>query len=233
MYRLNDDMVFPPVEYADEYGLLAMGGDLSPERLLCAYRSGIFPWYGEGQPLLWWSPDPRMVIHPDRFHVSRSLERFLRKGVFRVTLDTCFRDIITACAESRLAKHEGTWIMPEMIEAYCGLHEAGFAHSVEVWRGDALAGGMYGVSLGRVFCGESMFSYQTNASKTALAYLCAQLTRWEFPLLDCQVANPHLESLGGVNIHRADFIKQLRSLLRYPARRGCWRFDDDLAATFT
>lgn len=232
MFRLSDDIAFPPVEYTDEYGLLAVGGDLSPERLLCAYRSGIFPWYSARQPILWWSPDPRMVIFPDKFHISHSLRRFLHKGVFRVTLDTCFRNIITACAVSRLERHEPTWILPEMIEAYCGLYDAGFAHSVEVWQGGALAGGMYGVSLGRAFFGESMFSYQTNASKTAMAYLTAQLTRWQFPLLDCQVANPHLKSLGGVNIPREAFIKQLQGLLRYPARRGCWRFDDDLAASF-
>lgn len=232
MFKLSNEIAFPPMAYADEHGFLAFGGDLSPERLLCAYRHGIFPWYSENQPILWWSPDPRMVIYPDRMHISRSLRCFLRKGVFRVTLDTCFCDIITACAGSRLEKHEPTWILPEMIAAYCDLHAAGFAHSVEVWHGDTLAGGMYGVSLGRAFFGESMFSYQTNASKTAMAYLTVQLTRWRFPLLDCQVANPHLESLGGVNIPREAFIKQLQVLLRYPARRGRWRFDDDIAAVF-
>ena len=232
MFQLGAEIIFPPVEYADQYGLLAFGGDLSLERLLLAYRNGIFPWYSEGQPILWWSPDPRMVIYPGQLHISRSLRKSLRRGDFKVTLDACFKDVVTACGQSRIDSGEGTWILPEMAAAYCNLHRAGFAHSVEVWRDGALAGGMYGVSLGRAFFGESMFSYQTNASKTAMAYLMAQLRRWEFGLLDCQVANPHLERMGGVNISRADFLHKLKTLLRYPARRGVWRLDGDIAASF-
>lgn len=232
MFQLGDEIVFPPVEYADEYGLLAYGGDLSPERLLLAYRRGIFPWYEANQPILWWSPDPRMVIYPKAFHISKSLRKSLRQKIFSVTLDTCFREVISACAASRVNKGEDTWILPETIGAYCNLYKAGFAHSVEVWRNGTLAGGMYGVSLGRVFFGESMFSYQTNASKTAMAYLCAQLTRWNFKLLDCQLANPHLKRLGGVNISRATFLNELETLLQFPVRRGVWTLDDDLAADF-
>lgn len=232
MFQLGPETIFPPVEYADKYGLLAFGGDLSLKRLLLAYRRGIFPWYSEDQPILWWSPDPRMVIWPGRLHISRSLRKSLRQGCFTVTLDTCFKNVIAACALSRINKNEGTWILPEIAAAYYNLHQAGFAHSVEVWRNGELAGGMYGVSLGRAFFGESMFSYQTNASKTAMAYLMEQLTRWEFGLLDCQVANPHLVRMGGVNISRADFMQKLKVLLKYPARRGKWKLDDDIAASF-
>lgn len=228
MFQLGNDIVFPPVEYADEHGLLAYGGDLSPERLLLAYRQGIFPWYAQGQPILWWCPEPRMVIYPQALHISRSLRKSLKQNCFSVTLDTCFRDIMEACANSRIASGEGTWILPEMVEAYCNLHRAGFAHSVEVWHDGELAGGMYGVSLGRAFFGESMFSYQTNASKTAMAYLCAQLTRWDFGLLDCQVANPHLVRMGGVELSRGDFMAKLQKLRRFPARRGKWVLDSDI-----
>lgn len=232
MFQLGPEIIFPPVEYADPYGLLAFGGDLSMARLLLAYRQGIFPWYSEGQPILWWSPDPRMVIYPYTFHISRSLRKSLRQGRFTVTLDTCFKDVIAACGDSRIESGEGTWILPEMMAAYGNLHRAGFAHSVEVWQDGELAGGMYGVSLGRAFFGESMFSYRANASKTAMAYLMAQLTRWRFGLLDCQVANPHLERMGGVNVTRERFLQRLKGLLKYPARRGAWAFDDDIAADF-
>lgn len=232
MFKLNDEIVFPPVEFADEYGLLAFGGDLSLERLLLAYRQGIFPWYSEDQPILWWSPDPRMVIYPKELHISKSLRKHLRQKHFTVTFDTSFKDVVAACALSRIKSGEGTWILPEMAAAYCNLQRAGFAHSVEVWHNGELAGGMYGVSLGRAFFGESMFSYQTNASKTAMAYLCAQLTRWGFGLLDCQVPNPHLISMGGVHISREAFLGELRGLLKFPARRGLWRFDDDITDGF-
>lgn len=229
MFQLTDDIAFPPADLADECGLLAYGGDLSVDRLLLAYRSGIFPWYNDDTPLLWWSPDPRMVIYPADLHISRSLCKFLHKSVFSVTLDTAFADVINACAQSRLAVGEATWILPEMIDAYSALHLAGFAHSVEVWHSGNLVGGMYGVSLGRAFFGESMFSYHANASKTAMAYLAAQLTRWEFGLLDCQIANPHLVSMGGVDIPRERFIRELKSLLKYPSRRGRWELDLDIA----
>lgn len=232
MFQLGPEIIFPPVEYADRYGLLAFGGDLSMERLLLAYRQGIFPWYSEDQPILWWSPDPRMVIWPGKLHISQSLRKSLRQRRFTVTLDTCFKDVMEACAQSRIDSGEGTWILPEMLAAYCNLHRAGFAHSVEVWRDGALAGGMYGVSLGRAFFGESMFSYQTNASKTAMAYLMVQLERWEFGLLDCQVANPHLVRMGGVDISRVDFLQKLKVLLKYPARRGAWQLDGDIAVSF-
>lgn len=232
MFQLGAEIIFPPVEYADKYGLLAFGGDLSLERLLLAYRQGIFPWYNAEQPILWWSPDPRMVILPGRLHISRSLGKSLRQGRFTVTLDACFKDVIEACAHSRINNGEDTWLLPEMVAAYRNLHRAGFAHSVEVWRNGALAGGIYGVSLGRAFFGESMFSYQTNASKTAMAYLTAQLERWQFGLLDCQITNPHLVRMGGVDISRTDFLRKLKVLLQYPARCGPWRFDDDIATSF-
>ena len=232
MFQLTENIEFPPVEYADEFGFLAYGGDLSPQRLLLAYRRGIFPWYNDYQPILWWSPDPRMVIYPARLHISRSLRKFLRQKRFRVTLDTDFNGVIEACAATRLEKDEPTWISPEIITAYSNLQRAGFGHSVEVWQGSELVGGMYGVALGRAFFGESMFSRRPNASKTAMAYLCAQLARWEFGILDCQVANPHLERMGGINISRREFTKYLWVLLKYPRPRETWVLDGDIADSF-
>lgn len=203
---------FPPIEHAldDPNGLLAAGGDLAPERLIDAYRKGIFPWFDQDQPILWWSPSPRAVLFPDQIHISRSLHKALRKGRFNVTMDNCFNDVIRACAEPRTYS-DGTWITQEMIEAYCRLHELGYAHSIEVWADSKLVGGVYGIALGKVFFGESMFSRQTNASKIAFVYLVSQLQAWGFQLIDCQVENPHLASLGSTNITRAEFKSILQT----------------------
>lgn len=197
---------FPPIEHAldDPNGLLAAGGDLSPQRLLDAYRRGIFPWYDKDQPILWWSPSPRAVLFPDQLHVSRSLRKTLRRQTYRVTLDTAFERVIRSCSEPRTYS-EGTWITEEMIAAYVRLHELGFAHSVEAWQGEELVGGLYGVALGKIFFGESMFSNATDASKVAFVHLVNQLQAWGFQLIDCQVENPHLVSLGSIVIGRSHF----------------------------
>jgi len=201
---------FPATELALEYpqGLLAAGGDLSPARLVNAYRHGIFPWYSDEEPILWWSPAPRCVLYPDRVHVSRRLRRRFNQGEFTLTTDTAFAQVIAACTEAR-QDGAGTWITSEMLEAYIALHEINIAHSVEVWRGDELAGGVYGLAIGRVFFGESMFSRVTDASKVALVALCRQLKQWGFSILDCQVSNPHLLSMGAEEVSRVEFERHL------------------------
>lgn len=203
----SDPARFPDPSFALEEpnGLLAVGGDLSPARLLNAYRQGIFPWYSNGQPILWWSPDPRAVLFPDSFKISRSLRKTLRKRLFRITLDTAFDAVIDACSEPR-GKNDGTWITGEMRQAYIQLHRIGFAHSVECWEGDELIGGLYGISMGKVFFGESMFSRRTDASKIGFAHLIEQLKDWEFGLIDCQVHSGHLASLGAEDITRDEFL---------------------------
>ena len=203
--------------------MLAVGGDLREERLLLAYAMGIFPWYSEGEPILWWSPDPRLILPLDRFHESRRLQRMLRQGTFRVTMDTAFDRVIEACATIPRDGQDGTWIMPEMIEAYCRLHEAGYAHAAECWRGGELVGGIYGVSLGACFFGESMFSRVSNASKVALATLVAQLKAWGFHMIDCQVTTPHMLSLGACEVRREEFLRMLTADLKAPTRVGKWR----------
>ncbi len=203
-------------------GLLAAGGDLSVPRLLAAYRSGIFPWYGPGEPILWWSPDPRCVFHTDRMHVPRRLARTLAASPWQVVADTRFGAVIDACAVPREA-HAGTWIVPEMRHAYVALHEAGFAHSIEVFDGDALVGGLYGVSLGRVFFAESMFSARSGGSKAALLGLAARLREWGWPLIDAQVPSPHLFTLSGQTMPRETFLRQLPLLLDGFAPAGHWR----------
>lgn len=226
----SNDLRFPPVELASPEGLLAIGGDLCSERLLEAYRHGIFPWYSGGQPILWWSPDPRAVLLPAQLKISRSLKQTLRRDRFHVTLDTDFAGVIRACAEPRARNpQDGTWITPEMIDAYCHLHEQGFAHSVEVWAGDNLAGGLYGVALGGAFFGESMFSRRSDASKVALAYLARQLDAWRFVQIDCQLPSPHLMNLGAITIRRRDFLRLLDTALALPDRLGRWQLDSDIA----
>jgi len=230
MYLLtpnNPDLRFPPAQLASPEGLLAIGGDLRPERLLEAYRHGIFPWYSTGQPILWWCPDPRMVLFPDRLRVSRSLRKTLRTGRFRVTLDTQFRRVMEACALPRPTQ-EGTWITPEMIEAYAQLHALGCAHCVEAWIGDELVGGLYGIALGSMFFGESMFARATDASKVAFVHLVRQLQRWGFTLIDCQVTTAHLASLGAEEIARSEFLRLLAAAIRGTDRRGRWQFDEHL-----
>ena len=226
---LNTDQPFPSVQQAlrQPNGLLAAGADLSLPRLISAYRQGIFPWYSEGQPVLWWSPDPRMVLEPAEIIVSRSLRKRLRKRDFEVRVDTCFLQVMRACAQPRPGQ-PGTWITDDMLDAYGRLHAAGYAHSVETWMDGTLSGGLYGVALGGVFFGESMFTHATDASKIALAHLARQLERWNFGMVDCQMATAHLASLGAREIPRKEFMRRLAELVNYPARIGRWRFDDDL-----
>ncbi len=226
---LNNPEIFPDVSLAltDPDGLLAIGGDLSPARLLAAYKRGIFPWYSKGQPILWWSPNPRAIVYPKELHISHSLRKTLRRGQFSVTLDRVFAQVITECAKSR-SDRRGTWITQEMMQAYQQLHALGFAHSVEVWLDDHLVGGMYGVSLGKVFFGESMFSRETDASKIAMVFLCKQLDRWGFALLDAQVQSAHLDSMGAIPLARDKFIELLARQTNQPMQHGTWAFDDDL-----
>jgi len=218
---------FPPLELAlaEPNGLLCAGGDLSPQRLLDAYRNGIFPWYSPGEPILWWSPDPRMVLVPPEFKVSRSLRRTLRAGLLRITLDSDFAAVIRACALTRRKGQAGTWISGQMQAAYCSLHELGFAHSVEVWLGDKLIGGLYGLAIGKMFYGESMFSHATDASKIALAHLCRHLDAQGFGLIDCQMTTPHLASLGAREIARSEFVTRLRKLTAITHDCGRWAID--------
>lgn len=227
MFLLSAKTVrFPPVEQATPEGLLAVGGDLRPERLLEAYRHGIFPWYNDDQPILWWSPDPRAVLFPPRLHVPRSLEKTIRRGDFTVTFDTCFREVMTHCAGPRPQYPDGgTWITPAMIEAYTRLHDLGYAHSAETWEGDRLVGGVYGVALGGAFFAESMFTLVDNASKVALVTLVRQLDTWGFRIMDCQQASPHVMRFGAEEISRRDFVNHLREALTLPDRRGPWQFD--------
>ena len=225
----SDD--FPPLSLArsDPNGLLCAGGDLSPQRIVAAYRRGIFPWYSPGEPILWWSPDPRMVLVPSEFRISRSLRRTLRAGTHRITLDRCFAEVIRACATTRRNGQTGTWISAEMQAAYCTLHELGFAHSVETWLGDKLVGGLYGLAIGKMFYGESMFSHATDASKIALAHLCRHLAAQHFGLIDCQMNTPHLASLGAREIARSAFIARLRELTEnttVTANPGRWASAD-------
>jgi leucyl/phenylalanyl-tRNA--protein transferase len=214
---------FPDVSFAEREpnGLLAVGGDLSVPRLLNAYRSGVFPWFNEGDPLLWWSPDPRTILVPSRLHVSRSLRKTLRRGLFEVTMDRDFDGVIAACANPR-ADSGGTWLIPEMIRAYRRLHREGWAHSVEVWAGERLVGGLYGVAIGRAFFGESMFSLVSDASKVALVHLCRSLDDWGFGLVDCQVLTGHLVRMGAVQIGRGDFVELLDRLCVAPGPQGPW-----------
>ena len=220
---------FPPVEHAllEPNGLLAAGGDLSPERLLDAYARGIFPWFNEEDPVLWWSPDPRMVLFPRELHVSRSLRRAIRSSPFTVTLDRAFDAVVDGCAAPR-ANQDGTWITTDMMTAYARLAQLGYAHSVEAWEDTELVGGLYGVALGRVFYGESMFSRRSNASKVALAHLARQLDRWNFVLIDCQMATGHLASLGAREIARDDFVRRVRAGAAQPGVAAPWRIDADL-----
>jgi leucyl/phenylalanyl-tRNA--protein transferase len=221
---LRDDAPFPPVSKAlrSPNGLLCAGGDLSPERIVDAYAHGIFPWFSEGDPILWWSPDPRMVLFPEELRVSRSLRKAAARGAYQVRCDTAFREVMEACAEPR-ANQSGTWIVPEMVAAYTALHERGLAHSVEAWRGGELVGGLYGVALGKVFFGESMFARATDASKVALVHLVERLRGRDYRLIDCQQATPHLASLGAREIPRAAFAQVLRESIQYPPSGESWR----------
>ncbi|HFD79440.1 MAG TPA: leucyl/phenylalanyl-tRNA--protein transferase [Gammaproteobacteria bacterium] len=224
----DHSLAFPDVELAlrEPDGLLAVGGDLSPQRIFNAYRHGIFPWYSDGQPILWWSPDPRSVLLPERLKISRSLRKTLRRGRFRVTLDKAFEAVIAACAAPR-RDSDGTWITAEMAQAYRRLHHLGVAHSAECWNGERLVGGLYGLAIGRVFFGESMFSRESDASKTAFAFLVRQLRAWGFRLIDCQVHSPHLASLGAEQLARAEFVARLEDLCAQAPDVHDWRRDAD------
>jgi leucyl/phenylalanyl-tRNA--protein transferase len=213
VFLLSEALRFPRPELADPDGLLAVGGDLTPERLLLAYQMGIFPWYANDTPILWWSPHPRLVLFPNDLKVSKSLQRVIAKGVFTITVDRAFREVIEHCSTVLRGGVEGTWLVPEMIEAYCRLHQLGYAHSVESWHEGALVGGLYGVALGRVFFGESMFSLKTDASKVALVSLVKLLQAGEFQLIDCQVTTRHLQSLGAREISRREFLTYLARAL--------------------
>jgi leucyl/phenylalanyl-tRNA--protein transferase len=221
-------IAFPPPEAAleDPPGLLAAGGDLSVARLAAAYRRGIFPWYDDRSPILWWCPDPRAVIRPDEVRIARSLRKRLRQGAFRVTADQAFDRVVAACAAPRRnadGVEDGTWITADMRAAYGRLHEAGIAHSIEVWMDDQLAGGLYGIAIGRCFFGESMFAARSDASKIAFVYLLGQLGAWGFPLVDCQLPNPHLQRLGVHTMARADFLAELEGLVDLPSPPSPWR----------
>lgn len=209
-YFLTEELQFPPVNHANSEGLLAIGGDLSPERLLLAYRSGIFPWFNEDSPILWWSPDPRMVLYPHKIKISKSMRKVLRDGKFRLTKNTCFETVIERCSQIERPGQEGTWITRDMQKAYIELHNRGHAHSYEVWENDRLVGGLYGIDIGDVFCGESMFSTVSNASKFAFIKLAQELKSKKYALIDCQMYTEHLASLGAVRIPRKDFLKRIQ-----------------------
>ena len=222
VFQLSDNIFFPPPDLAREDGLLAVGGDLSPERLLVAYQMGIFPWYSEGDPILWWAPAPRLILEPARFHLSKRLARELKKGFFQFSMDQEFKDVIESCAKPREDRGEATWINTDMIKAYLCLHELGYAHSVECWRDGKLAGGLYGISTGTVFFGESMFSRVANSSKAALYILCTQLLKWNFDFIDCQMHTPHLHSLGAEELPGPLFYQRLQKAILKPTRKGPW-----------
>lgn len=222
IFQLPEEHIFPRVELAEENGLLAVGGDLHPERLLLAYQYGIFPWYSEDSPILWWSPDPRLVLYPEELHISRSMRSVLRKKAFKVTYDTAFADVIAGCRSVPREDQDGTWLNDEMEQAYGELHAAGFAHSVEVWQEEVLVGGLYGIALGTTFFGESMFARASNASKVGFIHLVRGLQALGFAVIDCQVHTTHLESLGAREIPRADFIACMQEGLSQPTLHGSW-----------
>lgn len=222
VYLLNQQLVFPPPEGASEEGVVAIGGDLRPERLLLAYAQGIFPWPAEGMPLLWFSPDPRFVLTPAELHVPRSLAKRAKRGDYEIRYDTAFEAVIRACARTKRQGQRGTWILPGMVEGYAELHRLGFAHSVECWMDGELAGGLYGVSLGHAFFGESMFARRPDASKLAFLHLVTRLGRWGFDLIDCQVRTEHLARFGAYDIPREAFLERLQASLEHETRRGLW-----------
>ncbi len=227
VFRLDDRLVFPPVSLAEE-GLLAVGGDLRPERLLLASGQGIFPWYGKNLPSLWHSPDPRMMLTTDDLVVQRSLRKSIRKRPYQLRLDTAFLDVLEGCAAAPRPGQDGTWLIPDMVSAYRQLHDLGFAHSFEAWDGDTLVGGLYGVSLGTAFFGESMFARGPDASKIAFVASVRQLAAWDIKLIDCQVHTEHLSRFGAYEVPRSDYLRLLRAALDEPTRRGRWSFDIDV-----
>jgi leucyl/phenylalanyl-tRNA--protein transferase len=225
VYLLTDELLFPPPDRASPEGVVAIGGDFSPERLLLAYGQGIFPWPTEGFPLLWFSPDPRFVLPPSELHLSKSLRKRIRRGRYEVRMDTAFGEVIDACAAVPRPGQSGTWITSSLVDGFTQLHERGFAHSVETWQDGELVGGLYGVSLGGVFFGESMFARADDASKVAFATLAAQLVAWDYDLIDCQVYTEHLARFGARRWRRGRFLAQLHASLQRPTRRGPWRLE--------
>ncbi|PIP37028.1 MAG: leucyl/phenylalanyl-tRNA--protein transferase [Desulfobacterales bacterium CG23_combo_of_CG06-09_8_20_14_all_51_8] len=223
IFCLSEKISFPPPRFAEPEGLLAVGGDLSERRLLLAYEMGIFPWFTDGETILWWSPDPRLLLYPENIHISSRLRRIIRQKNFKVTCDTAFEKVITACAYDRLKNFQETWIGDCMIEAYCRLFESGYAHSVEVWHEGELAGGLYGISLGSGFFGESMFTRISNGSKIALIYLSCFLLALSFDFIDCQVKTDHLKRMGAVEVSRSRFLKELRQAMGGRTLRGSWK----------
>ncbi len=221
VFLLDDSLIFPPAEYSDENGIVAIGGDLSPERLLNAYRQGIFPWYTEEEPILWWSPDPRFVLFPGDLKISKSMRQVLNREIFEISYDRAFGDVITGCRKPRNSQ-AGTWITREIVEGYTRLHEMGYAHSVEAWQGEKLAGGLYGISLGRCFFGESMYADISNASKAAFITLTKKLSGLGFRIIDCQVYTEHLKNLGAKSIPRKRFLTMIEEDLKYETLRGNW-----------
>lgn len=222
VYMLNSELVFPDPQKANPDGLLAVGGDLTPTRLLLAYESGIFPWFSPPDPLLWWSPDPRCVIFTDKVKVSKSMRNVLNRNEFEITYDQDFLGVMSGCRSVERPGQDGTWITSEILEAYSNLHDLGMAHSVEAWYNGELVGGLYGVSIGKMFCGESMFANRSNASKVALIHLCRRLSSWGFELIDCQIYNDHLGSMGAEHISRAEFLKKLDLALEKDSIIGNW-----------
>jgi leucyl/phenylalanyl-tRNA--protein transferase len=228
VFLLSDKIEFPPPHLASEHGLLAVGGDLSQKRLLLAYRMGIFPWFSNDEPIMWWSPDPRLVLYPREIKISKTLKKIIKKNVFEVTMDLAFRNVVHQCADVRLKKDEGTWIVKDMMDAYCRLHESGFAHSVEAWHQGELVGGLYGVSLGRCFFGESMFTRISNASNVALVKLVEYLNTLSFDMIDCQIPTDHLIRFGAREVSRARFLAQLERSLEAPTKKGKWEMPETL-----
>ncbi len=220
LHWLSQELVFPPVEYSNKDGMLAVGGDLSVERLVLAYQSGIFPWYNEGEPVIWWSPDPRFILYPKDIKLSRSMKKLMNKNIWRITFDQSFAQVIRNCQ----VKRDDTWITNDIISSYCELHEQGYAHSVEVWQEDKLVGGLYGISLGRCFFGESMFSHVRNSSKAALITLAQKLAALDFHLIDCQVYTAHLESMGAQFISRKNFIQIINEGFDFNTIQKKWNF---------
>lgn len=225
-----DQYRFPSVESAPGDGPLALGGDLSPGRLIAAYRNGIFPWYNPGEPILWWSPDPRFILYPQHFHLPRGLRKALRRRSWEIRSDTAFTQVMQACAEVPRPGQNGTWITDEMLDAYGRLHHSGLAHSIEVWLEGQLVGGLYGVSIGAAFFGESMFHRVTDASKVAIYHLVALASAWKFLFIDCQVHTAHLERLGAKEVPRKQFLKLLETALGQETRIGKWQITDELGA---
>jgi leucyl/phenylalanyl-tRNA--protein transferase len=223
VFWLTDELSFPPPELANEDGILAVGGDLSPDRLLLAYSEGLFPWFNPDDPILWWSPDPRFILYPQSLKVSKSMRPYFNQKKFRVTFDTQFKEVMTACQlQYRKGQGGGTWITDEMIDSYAELHQMGFAHSVEIWQGDELVGGLYGISLGKIFFGESMFAKVSNASKFGFISLVQKLKELDFWLIDCQQRTKHLESLGGEFISRKEFLSFMEKNKLEKTKQGNW-----------